>query len=345
MDEQEKSLEKASLVFVKDILHLEKGKKFLIYVDQDSDIDTAKAIQSCAEKNGVQTSLLELNSDLESADKLKELLHRIENGNFDAICELSAQFFFMTVAWQKASELGCRIYSLGAVDTDSFIRCVGQSDYRLMYQFGTALVKTLRKAKSIQILTEQGTHIEFKMIPSSLLNRILSKLRLIKGPSQRSWIELPPTLMAGQVAFQASPNTIEGTAVIDGYLWPPEEINPIDEPIILKIKKGSVVEISGCPSKSQILEKWLDGKEKVIKHFCIGFNPGAELSGKIIEAERVFGSISMGFGKHPFHTDGIFENASLLMNGQMIIKNGEFVHKDLSLLGKDLIQHYHDSRE
>jgi leucyl aminopeptidase (aminopeptidase T) len=344
MNEKEKILEKASLVLVKDILHLEKGQKFLIYVDQGSDIEVAKVIQSCAEKNGVQTSLLELNIGPESTDRLKELLKRIENGNFDAICELSAQFFFMTVAWKKASELGCRTYSLGAVDTNSFIRCVGQSDHMLMYQFGTALAKTLRQAKSIQILTEQGTHIEFKMNPSSLLNRTLSKLRMIKGASQRSWIWLPSTFMAGQVALQGSPKTIEGMAVIDGYIWPPEEINPIDEPIILNIKKGSVVEISGCSSKSEILTKWLNGKEKKIKHFCIGFNPGADLSGKIMEAERVFGSVSLGFGKHPFHTDGIFENASLLMNGQMIIENGEFVHKDLSILGKDLIQHYHDSK-
>jgi len=146
--------------------------------------------------------------------------------------------------------------------------------------------------------------------------------------------------MGGQLAFQGIPETIEGTAVIDGYLWPPNEIGHIDVPIVLKIKKGIVIKINGCPLKSKILNRWLEGKDKEIQHFCIGFNPGAELSGKLMEAERVFGHIAIGIGKYPFHTDGIAKNPSILSNDEIIEQDGSFIHKELSVLERELIQNH-----
>lgn len=150
--------------------------------------------------------------------------------------------------------------------------------------------------------------------------------------------------MGGQLAFQGIPETIEGTAVIDGYLWPPKEIGHVDVPIVLNIKKGSVIEINGCPSKSKVLNRWFEGKTKEIQHFCIGFNPGAKLSGKIIEAERVSGYISVGIGRYPFHTDGIIKNPSILLNDEIMEQDGSFVHGQLSILERNLIQDNQNQR-
>jgi leucyl aminopeptidase (aminopeptidase T) len=150
------------------------------------------------------------------------------------------------------------------------------------------------------------------------------------------------TFMGGQVAFLGVPGTIEGTAVIDGYLSPPEEIGPLENPIVLKMSKGRVVNIDGCPSKSLILSKWLDGKEKGIEHFCIGFNPGARLSGNIVEAERAFGHIVIGLGKYPFHTDGIIKNPQLILDNKVILKNNTFIHDDLFLPSQNLFRAFDD---
>lgn len=144
--------------------------------------------------------------------------------------------------------------------------------------------------------------------------------------------------MAGQVAFQGIPATIEGKVVIDGYLWPPDEIGLIVDPIVLRIRKGYVTNIEGCPSKALILSNWLEGKEKRVMHFCIGFHPGAQLSGKLVEAERTFGNIVIGIGKYPFHTDGIIKNPTLKLNDAVILQNGTFVHDKLSVLEQELFR-------
>lgn len=110
----------------------------------------------------------------------------------------------------------------------------------------------------------------------------------------------------------------------------------------MKIEKGNVTGINGHPKKSEILNQWFLGRTRDILHFCIGFNPGAELSGKILEAERVFGCISIGIGEYPFHTDGIIKSPSIVLNKEIIERNGSFIHKELMTLEKGIMNsRYH----
>jgi leucyl aminopeptidase (aminopeptidase T) len=342
MDSRERELGKAALIFVDELLNLKQGERFLIYIDESSCHHTASAIQECAHQIGVRTDLFQLNSNLDLLERSRALMDRVEDGNFNVICELSGQYFYQTPAWQRAVESGARIYSLCGMDADAFIRCVGTVNHDLMFQFGIALREILKDANSIQIVTQGGSNIKVPMY-NKIVTRLIAKLTrkqisysLVGHPSGKLSLKNKSTFVGGQLAFQGIPEAIEGTAVIDGYLWPPNEIGHIDNPIILKIKKGKVIEINGCPRKSKILRQWLDKKTKEIQHFCIGYNPGAKLSGKLMEAERVFGVVSIGIGTYPFHTDGIIKNPSILVNDKILVRDGLFIHKELSILQKKL---------
>ncbi len=344
MNVRQSNLRKAAFFFAKKLLNLKRGERLLIYIDQGSDYHTVKIIRDSAQHIGAPTELFELNSDLELPDRAQELTNKIEKGDFDAICELSEQCFYQTLAWKKALQSGSRIYSLAGLNTDAFTRCVGKVNHNLMFHFGAALKRILKNAKSIQILTKKGTNITFQMNTNPVF-RLISKLKRkqktrIFNPSGSPIHSGQSTFLGGQLCFQGVSEAIKGTAVIDGYLWPPKEIGHIDVPIVLKIRRGSVIEINGCPSKSKILNRWLKGKSKEIQHFCIGFNPGAELSGKIMEAERAFGYISIGIGKSSFHTDGIIKNPSILIDDEVIEQDGSFIQEELSILERNLRQEY-----
>ena len=236
--------------------------------------------------------------------------------------------------------------SVDPIDPDSFIRCIGKIDHVKLYNFGLLLYRNLRRSGKVQINSETGTNITCQMTSQSLMTKVLARLK----PMERSTVNRPDgmlkktgpgaTFMGGQVAFRGIPSTIEGTAIIDGYLWPPDEIGQLVDPIVLRIRKGHVINIEGCPSKSMILNKWLEGKDKEVMHFCIGFHPGAQLSGNLGEAERTFGNIVIGIGKYPFHTDGIMKNPTLKLNDSIILKNGTFIHHKLSVLEKELFRPY-----
>ena len=339
---REQNMKDSALLFLKDLLSLENGKRILFYADKGSDLQIVRILHESAEEIGAKSEVFELDSVLALPDMAQYLTEKIERGSFDVICELSEQYFYQTAAWQKALQLGFRLYSIGGLSADGFIRCVGKANYALIYEFGTGLRGILEKAKSIQISTEKGTNIRLEM-NISFVDRIITKLTgekrpyaYVTRPSGKLTPEVPATFMGGQIAFNGIPETIEGTAVIDGYLWPPREIGHLDEPISLNIKKGRIIKVNGGSSKARILSEWFNGRTNEIKHFCIGFHPFARLSEKLIEAERVFGNISVGIGEYPFHTDGVIMNPTLLLNNEIIEKDGSFVHNELLILEKRL---------
>jgi leucyl aminopeptidase (aminopeptidase T) len=350
----EKDLRNAMLFFIKELVNLKQREKLLIYVDKGSDLDLAKFLSESAKTIGAYPELFELNSNLKLADMSRELIERNERGAFDVICELSEQYFYHTPAWQRALQRGSRIYSLAGLNTDAFIRCIGKVNHNSMLKFGKVLKTNLKKAKSIKIYTKKGTKITFKMdnnfisrflpgLENNIALRIISRLTrkrrsYITFGSSKQIKKGQSAFMGGQLAFRGIPETIDGTAVIDGYLWPPYEIGLLDVPIILKIQNGNVIKINGCPSKSKLLEKWIGRNPKEVEHFCIGFNPGADLSGKILEAERVFGYISIGIGKYPFHTDGIMKNPSILLDDRTIEQDGSFIQEELSIIERELLK-------
>ena len=72
-----------------------------------------------------------------------------------------------------------------------------------------------------------------------------------------------------------------------------------------------------------------------LAHIAYGFNPGAVLTGNIVEDERVWGSTEWGIGYvSPFdapphgqdaksHCDGICLNSSVWLDGVQIMDEGE----------------------
>jgi len=146
------------------------------------------------------------------------------------------------------------------------------------------------------------------------------------------------TFLGGQLSFRGIPGTIEGTAVIDGFLWPPDEIGQLDEPLVLKFARGRLIDIGGCPIKSRILSGRLDAQPIDVEHFSVGFNPGATFGGRILEAERVFGSMTIGMGEGVLHTDGVMKSPSLIVDQTVIEENGRFVVEPLASLQDELLR-------
>lgn len=341
-------LEKSSTYFLQDILYLNSGQSLLIYSDETSDEVLVGALQKSAKDIGVSADLIQLHTSSNLSYNEKVLENKIETQDYDSVCELSRQYFYPTSVWRKAKQKGCRVFGLGAIDATSFIRCIGQIDNKNLFEFGLLLKDILEKARRVQIRSKSGTDITCKMNSSVFMAKVLSKFKL----TQRSKVWTPSgilkerastTFMGGQIAFLGVPNTIEGTAVIDGYIWPPDEIGPLKNPIVLKIYKGCIVDIDDDNPKSRILSKWLNGKEKGIEHFCIGYNPGARLTGSLCEAERAFGHIVIGVGKYPFHTDGIIKHPELIVDNTVIIQNNSFVHDSLQVPSNNLCRSFHET--
>jgi leucyl aminopeptidase (aminopeptidase T) len=86
-----------------------------------------------------------------------------------------------------------------------------------------------------------------------------------------------------------------------------------------------------------------------VAHLSFGSNPGAKLTGNIVEDERVWGSTEWGLGYvgpdltndgRPItaasHTDGTCLNTSVWLDEMQIFDKGKLVHRELAGLAKKL---------
>jgi leucyl aminopeptidase (aminopeptidase T) len=129
---------------------------------------------------------------------------------------------------------------------------------------------------------------------------------------------------------------MNGTLVIDGYLWPPHTVGPLQESITIEVAAGSIQAIGGASADSAALINWLRGQSPRVEHFCIGYNPGAALGGSLMEAERAFGHLNVGVGRYPRHADGVMKMPRVTLDGEVLMERGTFTHPSLVELARAL---------
>lgn len=347
--------------FFERLLKLRSDERLLIYADRATGMALAERMRQIAEARGCPAEILQLNSTLPLPEQAEQLAGHIRRGNYQAICELSEGYFYLTPAWQAAREKGSRIYSLQGLDEESFLRCVARVDHDLVFQFGLAVRQRLQRTRRLRITSPRGTDLRMAMglgqgrrLVSRVRRPVLrfarklsAKLARLLEPGPQPFAFDPcgvldkdttGTFLGGQVAFRGIPATIEGTAVIDGCQWPPDEIGHLKEPILIRVERGQVVGYEGCAEKSRILAQRLAGQRVQVEHFCLGFNPCARVEGRLLEAERVLAGITMGIGQRFLHTDGVMRTPSLIADDGVICENGRFTSPELTTLQAKLLQ-------
>jgi leucyl aminopeptidase (aminopeptidase T) len=221
---------------------------------------------------------------------------------------------------------------LWGMDVDMMVRLIGNVHWGTMIELGKKLVQVSREAKEMKITSSVGTSITFKLEA----DRPFVRSELAGG-------------LAGEIAWAPVEETLNGTIVLDGTIFPPE-IGIIRNPIELELKKGKIIKISGGV-EARKLERWLaswrDENMYNIAHLSYGFNPGAKPSDKILEADRVFGSVVVGIGYQrdcykggagpaASHSDGTILQPTILAGEDYIEKEGKYVHPLLAKMSEDL---------
>ncbi len=209
-----------------------------------------------------------------------------------------------------------------------------------MVELGDRLADLLRSGNKMVVKTLAGTDLA-----SEIGDRpVYHNSGIISKPNEQSFL-------GGQVSWAPVEESINGRLVFDGSLWPPEEIGLLASPIELIVKKGKIMKVEGG-SEAKVFEKWLESFDDPhmlkIAHFSYGFNPGAKLTGIILEDERVFGGVEIGIGSQRpqfkgkvgpagAHTDGTMLNLTVLLDDSKIEEDGSFIYPDLKKLVDKLL--------
>jgi len=339
----EYELGKAAKVLCEELFKLKRGETFIITADTESDDRvvnaTARAAFACDAKPMViyMASPLGVAKAADPMLPLESLTAALLKA--DAWVEFNNKYVFMSTPYDIAMKENkkLRMSALSGMNVDMMVRNIGRVDYPNLEKFLKLVTKKTHFAKHMRITTPAGEDVEFNSEPG------------LSEPDMRlGYSDTPgPHMMAGQIGWRPNLESTNGTIVFDGSVVP---LGILKEPIRLTIKKGEIVKIEGGKEATEY-GRWLKGFNHPqmfkVAHVCYGFNPGAKLTGNIVEDERVWGSTVWGFGNvrdryvpggisAPSHSDGICLDSSVWLDGIQIMDKGQTIDPELKKLAEKL---------
>ena len=189
-----------------------------------------------------------------------------------------------TRARREANQNGTGGATLPGITEETMQRTL-VANYWKIRERSIKYAEILNEGKRIRLITDAGTNITLSIEG----RRACADTGIYTEPG--SFGNLP----AGEAYIAPVEGTTEGIIVIDGSM---AGVGVLDEPIILRVEKGYVSEISGGKS-TNILENILNkyGKEtKNIVELGIGTNDQAIITGFTLEDEKVMGTVHIAVG-------------------------------------------------
>lgn len=241
---------------------------------------------------------------------------------FDVVLCPTLRSLTHTQARRDASATGARVATFPGITKDVMIRGLN-ADYSRIAERSLNLKAVLDIGKQVRVTSAKGTDISFSIDGrDAYASKGLFHARGESG-----------NLPTGETFLAPVEGTAEGVFIVDGSFAGVGLMQEMD--IKLTVKGGFVTSVEGGENAKQlsgILAK-VGGDAYNIAEFGIGTNDSAQLSGLILEDEKVMGTIhiavgdNMGFGgkvKVPLHLDGVVKDPDVYLDGELIMKQGKF---------------------
>ncbi len=314
-----KELYSASQTAIRDCMGIKPNERILIITDEPQRL--------------LGYSLWTASKDLGNEVLLTEMLPRKSNGEEPPaeIAELMKQFDVVfcptskslthTDARRAASACGVRIATLPGVTEEIMVRCMN-ADYHEIAKRTFALCEKMERTSVIRVTTAAGTDISMPI--SGRKAFASSGLFREKGQSGN--------LPTGEAYLAPLEHQSNGHIVVDGSF---AMIGILKSPIRITVRDGYATEITGG-SEAEQLKQLLEphGKDAFnVAEFGIGTNDKAIITGKIIEDEKVMGTIHIAFGDNKSmggtvrvasHLDGLVKFPNVWFDDEMIMKEGKW---------------------
>jgi leucyl aminopeptidase (aminopeptidase T) len=264
---------------------------------------------------------------------LVEMLPRKSNGEeppaeiaalmkqFDVVVCPTSRSMTHTDARRDASLSGVRIATLPNVSEEIMTRCMN-ADYAAIARRTLKLCELLEQTEIIRVKAPGGTDISMPKRG----RKAFASSGMLREKGQ--WGNLP----TGEAYLAPEEGKSNGVVVVDGSL---AMIGLVKNPVRITVEDGYATGITGGEEADKFRELIAPfGKDaRTVAEFGIGTNDRAILSGKIIEDEKVMGTIHIAFGDNKSmggsvrvasHLDGLVTKPTLWFDEKLIMKDGKF---------------------
>jgi len=238
----------------------------------------------------------------------------------EVVLILTTESFSHTDARRAATKAGARIASMPGI-TEDMMRVGGlTADYKQIAALTDKVANILEKAKKVRVATPSGTDLTMSVEERSPERD--TGLYHKAG----EWGNLP----AGEVCLAPVEGTTNGVLVLDSMG------STVTQPLKITVKDGWAKRFDGPDAaKLESLLKSADENAYNIGELGIGTNPKARITGKVLEDEKVLGTVHIALGdntsyqgghtKSKIHLDGILFQPTVKVDTRLLMQKGKLL--------------------
>lgn len=228
-----------------------------------------------------------------------------------------------TRARLEAFKAGTRIAILRGVDEDMMIKGAMTVDFKELKATTEKVAQVLSDADEIMVTSSAGTDVTFKITQRKAFS--------LDGyfHDDYGFAVLPP----GEAPTCPVEGTTNGTIVFDYSM---DSLGKLSTPLVLKIKEGKVVAVSGEGKDVHAIERLFerDQTARNIAEFAIGTNPNARLIGNLAEDKKLLGTVHFAIGdneslggqvRSSVHLDGLMLKPTVIADKKILVEDGKIL--------------------
>lgn len=216
-----------------------------------------------------------------------------------------------------------RLISMPGIMEGSFLDGGGTADLKVLKEITERVSRALEGKRRLEIKSDKGTD-------ATVFSRGKAFSYYAQPPSPVGFAMFPD----GESVVALQEKTLEGRIVMDVFQT---GVGPLREPIVFEMKKGKAVRITGgieAQRLRELLEKYGDDQSYFFGEFALGTNPKARFIGSAGEDKKRIGTIHMSLGddigiggelKSKLHLDAVMGRPTLVVDGQVLIKDGQLL--------------------
>jgi len=231
-----------------------------------------------------------------------------------------------TRAMKEALNNGARAILMTAHNEEVLLSpALLETDFEAQIPKCKALGKAFAKGNTVRLTSPKGTDLTF-----SIKGRGVNVLTNIPNPGELAPV---PDIEVNVVPVTGSAN---GRLIFDASV-PYLGIGILKEDIICEVKDGFIISMEGGEQANFLKEKldsYNDPNCYNVAELGVGMNPGAQLTGNMLDDEGIVGTIHIGIGTSltlggeivaPMHYDLIMWEPTIEVDGVIIQQNKELI--------------------
>jgi leucyl aminopeptidase (aminopeptidase T) len=313
-------LEQAVSAIVRDCLGVREGEELLV-VANPATIGLGERFRGEAGRVGADGILALIAERAESGTEPPDAVAAAMAAADVVLCP-TVQSLSHTVARKAATEAGARIATLPGA-TEEMLARVMSADMDGLRRKGAAIAAILTAGAEARVTCANGSDLRLG----------LGEREAIPDAGDLSAPGAFGNLPCGEGFIAPIEGSAAGTLVVDGTI---ASIGRVSEPVELTVEGGHLVSVTGADGERLLELLRTHGGERGtnVAELGIGTNEKAELTGNLLEDEKILGSCHVAFGASaaiggtvevPIHLDCVVLRPDVSVDGEPLVRAGELL--------------------